>query len=496
MSSERYHKAAKDGLLEVLKEATRKEANSKDADGMTPTLWAAFEGKIDALRLLVGRGGEPDKSDQFGNTALHLAAAKGHVQCVDFLVKFGVNVFALDIDHHSAKDLSAINNRDDILRYLDSAMSSLEIADRKKAKSMKDKAQKMSQKKADKYRERQQKMDQESEVMPMPHRPSTGLAALRQKLLRSGSQGNLNNQSIAPATRRDTLTSNSQSFSTLVRGTLSTGPRGAAQRKIQHAQRAKLMNQTGEEGDSDFKVGEVEPGGRRSTRSLHGIQRDSDVLFVGTFSSNSGTGKRGKITDIFEVAEMDPDVDDEDGTDGNLSRSISQPNFFGAANDEDEIREQVMLQRPSSIFDRPMLGELAFPRSVEAIISQYNPDNDQLETARDSTGKAPTAQTQKRINPRSHLVNSDSDSDKSSDESDDSEENTNPLERFLAAWGLDEYYSAFQKEKIDLDTLLLLNEGDLKALGLPVGPHRKLVIAVEERRNALSNPGPITDSRL
>jgi Usher syndrome type-1G protein len=62
---------------------------------MTPTLWAAFEGRLDALRLLVGRGGDPDKSDQFGNTALHLAAAKGHMQCVDFLIKFGCNIFNL-----------------------------------------------------------------------------------------------------------------------------------------------------------------------------------------------------------------------------------------------------------------------------------------------------------------------------------------------------------------------------------------------------------------
>ena len=29
---------------------------NRDEDGMTPTLWAAFEGNLEALRLLVGRG--------------------------------------------------------------------------------------------------------------------------------------------------------------------------------------------------------------------------------------------------------------------------------------------------------------------------------------------------------------------------------------------------------------------------------------------------------
>lgn len=56
MSSERYHKAAKDGLLDVLREANKREVNAKDVYGRTPVLWAAFEGRLDALRLLVGRG--------------------------------------------------------------------------------------------------------------------------------------------------------------------------------------------------------------------------------------------------------------------------------------------------------------------------------------------------------------------------------------------------------------------------------------------------------
>jgi len=51
-----YRRAAQEGTLDVLKEATRKDCNTRDEGGMTPTLWAAFEGHVDALRLLVARG--------------------------------------------------------------------------------------------------------------------------------------------------------------------------------------------------------------------------------------------------------------------------------------------------------------------------------------------------------------------------------------------------------------------------------------------------------
>ena len=46
---------------------------------------------------------------------------------------------------------------------------------------------------------------------------------------------------------------------------------------------------------------------------------------------------------------------------------------------------------------------------------------------------------------------------------------------------------------------MLLTEADLadlKSLGLPLGPFRKLTIAIQERRNALQNPGIMQDSRM
>lgn len=51
----RYHKAAIDGYMDLLKEATRKDLNTPDEDGMTPTLLAAFHGHIDALQLICSR---------------------------------------------------------------------------------------------------------------------------------------------------------------------------------------------------------------------------------------------------------------------------------------------------------------------------------------------------------------------------------------------------------------------------------------------------------
>lgn len=56
MNKKHFFRAAKDGLIEVLKEATRRDCNGRDEQGMTPTLYAAFQGNLEALRLLCGRG--------------------------------------------------------------------------------------------------------------------------------------------------------------------------------------------------------------------------------------------------------------------------------------------------------------------------------------------------------------------------------------------------------------------------------------------------------
>lgn len=332
----------------MLREATKKEINTKDNDGMTPVLWAAFEGKLDALRLLIGRGGDPDKSDQFGNTALHLASAKGHFPCVDFLVKFGCNIFALDIDNHTPQNLAAINNRDEILRYLDMAAGSLEATDKKKVKMFKEQAKKHSEKRIKQFTKRQQKQEQ----VQLENEKSNMLKAMKMRLW-SGSHGNLSKSKDSSFLQSQDNTR----FSTLVGGGTLVASRGAAQRKIQSI---KAKHQANSIASSDFKIGEIESNGQRSIRSIEGVKRDSEILYVGTFDTGN-VGRRGRISDVFEYENVSSDGMDNDRK-SRLSRCMSQPDFLaaGAIGNED-LAEDVRMQKPSGLFDRPMIGSLAFP---------------------------------------------------------------------------------------------------------------------------------------
>ncbi|XP_013865581.1 ankyrin repeat and SAM domain-containing protein 4B [Austrofundulus limnaeus] len=159
----RYHKAAVDGNLDLLKEATRKHLNTADDDGMTPTLLAAFHGHIEALQLICSRQGDPNKSDIWGNTPLHLAADNGHMHILSFLVNFGANLFALDNDFHSAMDVAASRGHMECVRFLDNAAAQQTNQNQRKVATLKKEAQKEAERRVklcEKVKKRHQsKMD-------------------------------------------------------------------------------------------------------------------------------------------------------------------------------------------------------------------------------------------------------------------------------------------------------------------------------------------------
>ena len=51
--------------------------------------------------------------------------------------------------------------------------------------------------------------------------------------------------------------------------------------------------------------------------------------------------------------------------------------------------------------------------------------------------------------------------------------------KWLEGLGLGEYAKTFEAEKIDLDAVGYLGEEDLEKLGIPMGPRKKLLAAIQ-----------------
>lgn len=85
--------------------------------------------------------GDLDKCDIWGSTPLHLAAANGHLNCVSFLVSFGMNVWCLDNDSHSALEVAAARGHMNCVRYLDSVVARQEGLNPKLVGKLKERAE-------------------------------------------------------------------------------------------------------------------------------------------------------------------------------------------------------------------------------------------------------------------------------------------------------------------------------------------------------------------
>ncbi|XP_067472507.1 ankyrin repeat and SAM domain-containing protein 4B [Thunnus thynnus] len=431
----RYHKAAIDGYLDLLKEATRKDLNTPDEDGMTPTLLAAFHGHVDALQLICSRGGDPNRSDIWGNTPLHHAAANGHMHILSFLVSFDANLFALDNEFHTAMDVAASRDRMECVRFLDAAASQQTNQNPKKVANLKKEATKEAEKRV-KHCEKVKKKHQNK----------------MDKMYRgAGNTGSVSEASIGSAfSSGGTMTSVNEQFSKLIAadksGSLSTRVKGTLQRKL----------------------------GKKDKGTLQRSGGDGNVIFL---KQENGASEKPEFLGVF--SEQDENMLDEDGTAG-----------FEDDYDDDEEQGQVK----QSIFNRPGLGGLIFMKPM-ALESDDMPSgnneslgflvqNNLFEAEEDVAG---------------FEGNVDADLPWEQEDlglDDDEDEDTSPLDAFLSAISLPEFSLAFNREHLDLEALMLCSDEDLKGIRIQLGPRKKILEAVNRRKNALETPGIMKDSCL
>ncbi|MDP6953763.1 MAG: hypothetical protein QGF53_13495, partial [Alphaproteobacteria bacterium] len=69
------------------------------------------------------------------------------------------------------------------------------------------------------------------------------------------------------------------------------------------------------------------------------------------------------------------------------------------------------------------------------------------------------------------------------------------IRAWLEELGLGEFAEAFEAEEIDLATLRHVTDADLKDMGLPIGPRRKLLAAMADNEQDASAPGSQAERR-
>ncbi|XP_065116735.1 pre-mRNA splicing regulator USH1G [Paramisgurnus dabryanus] len=486
--NDKYHQAARDGYLELLKEATRKDLNAPDDDGMTPTLWAAHHGNLDALRLVVGRGGDPDKCDIWGNTPLHLAAANGHLNCLSFLVSFGANVWCLDNDYHTPLDMAATRGHMECVRYLDSIAAKQITINPKLVSKLKDRGFRNAEKRIRNCEKLQRRHHERMEKRFL--RETAATDAL--DTMSYSSFGSTLSRKIPQFNNLDPNMTYSQA-------TLQSTARGKT--KIQRRLDKK------KHGDGTFKISED---GRRSIRSLSGLQLGNDVMFLkqGTYAGpRQQSNPRLNIRNVFS-GKQDMRVDEED--EDNVSRAISDPGLYDAAYSEistDSGRD--------SLFNRPGLGTMVFRRNyVTDGLFRMGRDEGSV-AGSEPVGRAPNVRLRGRLPMRSPSLDEVSvdsslglqernlqdlpweEGDLGLEEEDDEQQPSSaPLEVFLASQGLTDFISIFNREQMDLDALLLCSEQDLISIHIPLGPRKKLLDACSRRNRVLDGDEDMQDTVL
>ncbi|KAM4664739.1 pre-mRNA splicing regulator USH1G [Discoglossus pictus] len=461
----RYHRAARDGFLDLLKEATRRDLNSPDEDGMTPTLWAAYHGHLGALRVIVSRGGDPDKCDIWGNTPLHLSAANGHLNCLSFLVSFGANIWCLDNDYHTPLDMAATKGHMECVRYLDSIAAKQSSLNPKLVGKLKERAFREAEKRirdcAKLQRKHHERMERRYRKEMSDHSDTMSFSSFSSSV----------SQRFPSATLLATMP-----YSNVA---------GTAKGKTKMQKKLEKRKQT----DGTFKIYED---GRKSVRSLSGLQLGNDVMFVkqGTYASPRERGRQN-LRDMF--------LTEEDS----LSRAVSDPGLH-----VDSAHSEVSTDSGhDSLFTRPGLGTMVFRRNYlsSGLFGVGREEGNGLQT-----GEGEEVKLRSRLKRSPSLDDSigSAGSLEARNEQelpweeedlglDDGEEpDTSPLETFLASLQMSELVTLLRDEKIDLAALTLCSDHDLKSIRIPLGTRKKILDGIQRRKQALERPQAMGDTEL
>lgn len=523
---ERYINAAKDGYLDALQQGTRKDLNTPDEDGMTATMWASRNGHLEALRLIVGRGGDVDRCDYLGLTPLHHAASRGLIHVVSYLVNWGANIFALNNDNQSALDLALENSKSDVAQFLDAEAAQQQMKNPKHAAKLREKAQRQMEESIKKYEKLTEQAAKEAEKQQRKlandtvrsHR-SPSLDEASQQKERKGIFQSVTMALRGNKSQRSKMSTQSSGKTYSDIAGISQGPKGGVAKKINR--RSHDLNGTTGAHDA-FKVSDLDQSGKRTLRSAQGVLsgKSSDVMYL-TGQRGGGEGTRASTEDLLTSSSSRPTAQDvfsghNRSLNNNLYKSKSEPDLLLDSGNgsyfEDEDEENSI-----GIFNRPGFGKTAFFSSSKFANTLQSFENGQgdadgaLANGLPHSDSLPNGEIRSSgheglgvpAGPGSWVGDSAKEIPWDPDEvdpldDDDDQTVSSPIEMLLWSEGLENYLHRFLQEKVDLDMLVKTKnlDADLKEIGLPFGPRKKLQDSIQRRKDILDQPKYLSDSFL
>lgn len=170
-----------------------------------------------------------------------------------------------------------------------------------------------------------------------------------------------------------------------------------------------------------------------------------------------------------------------------------------------ESREQLSAEdscaQHESILSRPGLGNIVFKRN--RILSP----EDMSDNRRELEFKVSSELFQQQGAAQPEEAEADEEGDESSlkdalpwDEDvvewEEDVGDATPLEVFLQSHHLEQFLPFFMREQIDLEALLLCSDEDLQSIQMQLGPRKKVLNAINRRKQVLQQPGQLVDTSL